>query len=158
MPHWDRRTGHQFEEPFRQLSRGVEQLVSRMEAYSRNYSLNDDQISSGQPIEAPLRYAGGALSLTPPRPDRLLANILDCAESIALGFADYARRNEDKVARLRRRMERLAADREAVVARVGQPHTLTKVKLDRARRSTSWRLMAPVRWFRRYTKTFGALD
>ena len=168
MPHWDRKVGFQFEEPFRQLTGGVEQLASCMESYSRSYSLNDDQVSSGEPVEAALRYAGASLSLTPSRRDRLLGNILDCAEAIALGLADSARRNEDalkkneelgqQIARLRGKIKTLNAERKAEAARAGRAPNLTKVKLDQVRRSTRWRLMAPVRWIGRYTKTFGALD
>lgn len=168
MPHWDRNVGFQFEEPFRQLAGGVGQLASRMESYSRSYSLNDDQVSSGEPVEAALRYAGASLSLTPPRHDRLLGNILDCAEAIALGLADSARQNEDalkknetlihEVAGLQGKLKTLAAKRKAAAARSGRTRNPTKVKLDQVGRSTSWRLMAPVRWIGRYTKTFGILD
>ena len=168
MPHWDRKAGFQFEEPFRQLAGGVEQLASRMESYSRSYSLSDDQVSSGEPVEAALRYAGASLSLTPLRPDRLWANILDCAEAIALGLADSARRNEDalkkneelgqQIARLRAKIKTLNAERKAEAARAGRSPDLTNVKLDQLRRSKIWRLMAPVRWIGRYTKTFGASD
>ena len=115
MPHWDRKAGFQFEEPFRQLAGGVEQLASRMEAYSRSYSLNDDQVSSGEPVEAALRYAGASLSLTPPRRDRLLGNILDCAEAIALGLADSARRNEGAL----KKNEKLG-QRDCAIARQDQ--------------------------------------
>jgi glycosyl transferase family 2 len=168
MPHWDRKAGFQFEEPFRQLTGGVEQLASRMESYSRSYSLSADQVSNGEPVEAALRYAGASLSLTPLRPDRLLGNILDCAEAIALGLADSARRNEDalkkseklgqQIVRLRAKIKTLTAERKAEATRAGRASDLTNAKLDQLRRSTSWRLLAPVRWIGRYTKTFGALD
>ena len=168
MPHWDRKAGFQFEEPFKQLAGGIEHLASRMESYSRSYSLSDHQVSSGEPIEAALRYAGASLSLTPLRPDRPWENILDCAEAIALGLAESARRNEDalreneklgqQIARLRATIKTLAAERKAEAARAGRSPNLTKVKLDQVRRSTSWRLMAPIRWIGRYTKTFGASD
>ena len=168
MPHWDRKTGFQFEEPFRQLAGGVEQLASCMELYSRSYSLSDDRVSSGEPVDAALRYAGASLSLTPLRPDRLLRNILDCAEAIALGLAESARGNEEalkknkqlgqQIARLRAKIKTLTAERKAEATRAGRAPNLTNAKLDQLRRSTSWRLMAPVRWIGRYTKTFGALD
>jgi hypothetical protein len=168
MPHWDRKAGFQFEEPFRQLAGGVEQLASRMESYSRSYSLSDDQVSNGEPVEAALRYAGASLSLTPLSYDRHLGNILECAEAIALGLAESARANEDalkkneklgqQIARLRAKINALTAERKAEAARAGRAPDLTKVKLDQLRRSTSWRLMALVRWIGRYTKTFGALD
>ena len=115
-----------------------------------------------------MRYAGASLSLTPLRPDRLLGNILDCAEAIALGLAESARGNEDalkknkkldkQIARLRAKIKTLTAERKAEATRAGLAPDLTNDKLDRLRRSTSWRLMAPVRWIGRYTKTFGALD
>ena len=129
MPHWDRKAGFQFEEPFRQLAGGVEQLASRMESYSRSYSLSDDRVSSGEPVEAALRYAGASLSLTPLRPDRLLGNILDCAEAIALGLAESARGNEDalkknkklgkQIARLRAKIKTLTAERKAEASESG---------------------------------------
>ena len=115
-----------------------------------------------------MRYAGASLSLTPLRPDRLWRNILDCAEAIALGLANSARRNEGalkkneelgrRIARLRAKIKTLAAERKAGAARAGRGPDLTNAKLDQLRRSTSWRLMAPVRWIGRYTKAFGALD
>lgn len=156
MPYWDRKDGFQFQEPFRQLANGVERLASHMEAYSRSYSLNDDQGLNLQSIEAPLRYAGTPLTLTPPRRDRLLANILDCAETIALGLADTSRRNAREIARLRGKLERLIADRDTSTAEAQRGNAKTRFLLDKVRHSTSWRRF--MMWFAPYLKSLGARD
>src|SRR5262249_43259500 len=88
-PHWDPRIGHHYIEPFRQLTGGLDQVAAAMARDSRRYSLKEDASDPGEPREAPLRYAGGALSFTP-RGVNLLANILLSAEAIARERAESA--------------------------------------------------------------------
>lgn len=88
-PHWDPRIGHHYIKPFRQLAGGLDQVAGMMARDSRRYSLEEDAPDPGAPQEAPLRYAGGALSFTP-RGVNLLANILFSAEAIARERAEGA--------------------------------------------------------------------
>jgi glycosyltransferase involved in cell wall biosynthesis len=81
-PGWNRHSGFHYIEPFRLLTQGLDRLVQTMPVISRRYSMRDEEEVFGEPVEAPLRYQGGPLSLTTSR-DTMLANVLHCAEAIA---------------------------------------------------------------------------
>jgi hypothetical protein len=93
MARWSREEGFHYIEPFRLLAGGIGQLASSMATSSRRYSMYGSGILEGEPMDAPLRYAGGELSLTRPR-EAPLASVLQCAEALAGDLADRTRRYE----------------------------------------------------------------
>jgi hypothetical protein len=86
-PHWDRITGFHYAEPFRLLTESVDRFAETMTVQSCRYSLDDGWPATGAPRDAPLRYRGGPLSLTPVR-DTMLANVLLHTETIAETLAE----------------------------------------------------------------------
>jgi hypothetical protein len=86
MAGWDRGWGFHYVEPFRALLDGdLQELVQRMPADSRSYSLAKDmprrEEQRGQDL--PLAYAGGPIRLTP----SLLPDVLQYAEALATALA-----------------------------------------------------------------------
>lgn len=93
-PGWDQLIGFHYVEPFRLLTRNIDEFARAAEAQSRHYSLSADQPRDGFPRDAPLRYVGGPLQFaSSSRP--ALTNILACAEAIANGAAGLALRTGD---------------------------------------------------------------
>ena len=94
-PDWDQQPGWQYVLPFRELANnGLFDFEKRAIRDSLYYGVPEAERSKEDPIaaEAPLRYLGGALTLTPPQ-GPFLPDVLRHAEFLASEFAANTKRS-----------------------------------------------------------------
>ncbi len=123
--------GFQYDAPYAALKAGMTAVEAMMEDQSLHYSIERESRISAEPRRQPLRYAGGALTLTPDQGD-FLPKLLDFAEAMALRHGEQARQlsaiqkavavltpdlaEGDILERLSKLRESLLAEREALAA------------------------------------------
>jgi hypothetical protein len=139
-PHWKRDEGFQYVDAFELLKDGLDHFTQAMEAHSRRYSLHPWDPPQPDPVEAPLRYDGGPLTLTAPREDPL-TSVIKYAEVLAAERAKLSERQRVlQEAREQDHEEHASAllslqrDREAAV---DERDRLMACKIDLERRLTA---------------------
>jgi hypothetical protein len=84
--------GFHYSEPFSLLTKNLASFAEGMPAQSRRYSAPNDLVIDDEPVRKPLRYEGGALSLTRSEDDRFVSNILLYAETLGKQLVEEIRR------------------------------------------------------------------
>jgi hypothetical protein len=121
----------QYDAPYATLKAGMTGLEALMEDMSLHYAIEREHRIDVEPRRQPLRYAGGALTLTPAQ-GGFLPNLLDFAETVARRHGEQARQlsaikesvaslttdltDGDILERLSKLRERSLAEREALAA------------------------------------------